>query len=270
MDVRDKVAIVTGAAAGIGRAYAYALADAGAAAVALADVDETGLAATAAGVEERGAKASVSRVDVTDPSQLQDWFAGAEQQFGGIDIVINNAGVMCGDPQWPATELSRIQLVVSVNLLGVMYGTRLAIDALAKRGGGVVINTASVAAFSPMAADPMYSSTKAAVVNFTESCAPLAESNNIRVNAVLPGVTETAILAKSGDGETPAEWLRPMLDIVAKLEPADIAAAAMQLIADDSKVGEALVVNNPAAVGEPHSVDGLANSREFHEYALKR
>jgi NAD(P)-dependent dehydrogenase (short-subunit alcohol dehydrogenase family) len=270
MEIKGKVAIVTGAAAGIGRAYAFAVADAGAAGVALADVDEAGLAETAAGVEQRGAKASVARVDVTDHGQLEKLFADVEQQFGGIDIVFNNAGIMCGDPQWPATPLERIQAVVSVNLLAVMYGTRLAIDAMEKRGGGVVINTASVAAFGPMPADPMYSSTKAAVVNFTQSCAPLAASTNVRVNAVLPGVTETAILAKSGDGKTPAAWLRPMLDIVPKLAPADIANAAMVLITDDSKTGQSVVINNPAAEGEAHTVDYLADSPGFHGYALKR
>ncbi len=270
MEIKDKVAIVTGAAVGIGRAYAYALADAGAAAVALADVDEAGLGETASGVEQRGAKALVARVDVTDPSQLESLFNDVEQQFGGIDIVFNNAGVMCGDPQWPATPLSRIQTVVSVNLLGVMYGTRLAIDALARRGGGVVVNTASVAAFSTMPADPMYSATKAAVVNFTQSCAPLADTHNVRVNAVLPGVTETAILAKSGDGKTPAAWLAPLLDRVAKLQPEDIAAAALELVIDDSRSGESVVVNNPLAEGETHAVDRLVDRSAFLDYALTR
>ncbi|MFP6815167.1 MAG: SDR family NAD(P)-dependent oxidoreductase, partial [Pseudomonadales bacterium] len=90
MEIKDKVAIVTGAAVGIGRAYAYALAEAGVAAVALADVDEVGLADTASGVEQRGAKASVARVDVADPGQLESLFGEVEQQFGGIDIVFNN------------------------------------------------------------------------------------------------------------------------------------------------------------------------------------
>ena len=177
---------------------------------------------------------------------------------------------MCGDPQWPATPLGRIQSIVSVNLLGVMYGTRLAIDVMARRGGGVVINTASVAAFGTMPADPMYSSTKAAVVNFTQSCAPLADSHNVRVNAVLPGVVETAILAKSGDGKTPAEWLAPLLDQIAKLQPEDIASAALALITDDTRAGECLVVNNPPVAGETHVVDRLQDRPAFLDYAFKR
>lgn len=269
MEIKDKVAIVTGAAAGIGQAYAYAVAENGAAAVVLADLDEAGLAQTAAGVEQRGARTQTVCVDVTDTDQLESLFATAQRQFGGIDIVFNNAGIMCGDPQWPATSLSRIQTVVSVNLLAVIYGTRIALDAMAENGG-VVINTASVAAFSPMPADPMYSATKAAVVNFTQACAPLAESSKVRVNAVLPGVTETAILVKSGDGKTPAAWLAPMLDMVAKLEPADIANAAMALITDDSKVGQCVVINNAPVKGEPHSVDFIAGSADFHNYATGR
>ncbi|MDH3644306.1 MAG: SDR family NAD(P)-dependent oxidoreductase, partial [Gammaproteobacteria bacterium] len=87
MDIKDKVAIVTGAAAGIGQAYAYAVAENGAAAVVLADLDEAGLAQTAAGVEQRGARAQASRVDVTDTEQLESLFANTQQQFGSVDIV---------------------------------------------------------------------------------------------------------------------------------------------------------------------------------------
>jgi 3-oxoacyl-[acyl-carrier protein] reductase len=264
MDIDGKIGIITGAAAGIGQATAYALAEAGAAALALADVDESGLAETAAGIEQRGAKSLVARVDVTDHQQLERFFADVEAQFGGIDIVFNNAGIMCGDPQWPETPLARIQAVVSVNLLGVMYGTRLALDALAKRGGGAVVNTASVAAFAPMPNDPMYSSTKAAIVNFTQSCAPFAASHNVRVNVVLPGVVQTAILANSGDGKTPAEWLVPMLEMVVKLEPADIAAGVLELIRDDTRAGEGLVVGNPTAEGEAHSTTRLPDPAAFY------
>lgn len=270
MEVQGKVGIITGAAAGIGRATAYAMAEAGIEALALADLDEAGLAETGAGVEQRGSKALITRVDVGDHAQLEKLFAETERQFGGVDIVFNNAGIMCGDPQWPATPLARIQAVISVNLLGVMYGTRLAIDALARRGGGAVVNTASVAALGAMANDPMYSSTKAGVVNFTQACAPLAQSHNVRVNAVLPGVTETAILAKSGDGSAPAAWLAPMLEVVAKLNPEHIADAVLQLIADDTRAGEALVVNNPAAAGEPHALDRLQDPQAFFTYASAR
>ena len=269
MEITGKNAIITGAAAGIGRATAYALAEAGASAIALADVDETGLHETAAGVEQRGAKALTERVDVTDFTQIEALFARAGRDFGYIDLVFNNAGIMGGDPQWPATPLAKIQAVISVNLLGVMYGTRLAIDAMAAQGGAVV-NTASVAAFGPMATDPMYSSTKAAVVNFTQACAPLAESHKVRVNAVLPGVTETAILAKSGDGKTPAPWLQPMLAMVAYLQPEDIAAGVLDLIRDDARAGECLVVNNPPEKGAQHAVDRLADSNAFHSYAVQR
>jgi NAD(P)-dependent dehydrogenase (short-subunit alcohol dehydrogenase family) len=262
MEIEGKVGIITGAAAGIGQATAFALADAGIEALSLADVDEAGLAETAGGIEARGAKALTARVDVTDPGQLKELFATTEAELGSIDIVFNNAGIMCGDPQWPATSLERIRTVISVNLLGVMYGTRLALDAMAKHGG-VVVNTASVAAFGPMPNDPMYSATKAAVVNFTQSCAGFAESHNVRVNAVLPGVTETAILAGSGDGTTPAEWLKPLLASVVKLTPADIAAGVLELICDDSRAGAGLVVGNPAAEGEAPTFTPLPDPASF-------
>jgi len=154
MDIKGKNALITGAAAGIGQATAFALADAGAAGIALADLDQAGLADTADIIQQKGVKALTGVVDVTDAAQQTQFFATAEQELGGLDIVHNNAGTICGEPIWPETPLDKIELVVSVNLIGVMYGNRLAIDALSRRGGGVIINTASTAALGPMPAGP--------------------------------------------------------------------------------------------------------------------
>ena len=260
MDFLGKTAVVTGAAAGIGQALAWRLAEAGAAVVRVADV--ANLDETCAGLEQRQVTPEAHSVDVTDPEQL------ATVITGDVDVVCNNAGIMAGDPQWPETPVERIRTEVSVNLLGVMYGTRLAIDALAARGGGVVLNTSSIASFAPMPNDPMYSATKAAVSNFTMSCAPLAVTHNVRVCAVLPGVVETAILAKSGDGEEPAEWLRPVLAQIAKLQPAQLANAAVEFIADDTCGGHLLVVTNPAEAGGAPVITRIADNATFHTVAM--
>ncbi len=249
MEISGKIALVTGGSSGIGRATAVALAKAGAT-VAVADVDREGGAETVRAVAEAGGQATFFEADVSTPTGISELFAEVEAAHGGIDIVHNNAGIMTGDtPGWPDVGLEKIHLVTSVNASGVMMGTGAAVRALRKRGGGAIVNTASVAALGEMPFDPMYAATKAAVVSFTKSCAMLAETENIRVNAVLPGMVDTPIIGKTGDGETPAEWLRPAIAASTFLQPEDIADAVLTLIQDDSKAGEAEVIAAEAPAG---------------------
>ena len=172
VDIQGKVAIVTGAASGIGRATARALAAEGASVV-VADVDAAGGAATVGDITGADGSAVFVRTDVTSPESIANLFAEAEAAYGGVDIVYNNAGISSGEPHWPEVSLERIAEETHINTSGVMMGTREAIQAMRKRGGGVIINTASTAADGHLAFDPMYSATKKAVVSFTQSCAPL-------------------------------------------------------------------------------------------------
>ena len=175
MEIRDRVALVTGAGTGIGRASAMALAAAGAA-VMVADMDDIGGTATVRQIEEElGGAAAFVKVDVAWPHDVRTMFSAAEATFGGVDIVHNNAGLIGGEPIWPEAELERIMKVITVNLGGVAMGTQEGIKALRKRGGGCIVNTASTAALRPMPTDPVYSATKAGVVRITESCAGLAD-----------------------------------------------------------------------------------------------
>lgn len=266
MEITGKVAIVTGASSGIGRATALALAEAGAAAVVAADIDEIGGATTAADVEKRGAKSAFVFTDVGNPDQVAALLEVAEQRFGGVDLVHNNAGINAGEPDWPKTPLARVTEVIGTNLLGVLYGLRIGLDYLSKRGGGAMVNTASVAAFSPMAPDPMYSASKIGIVNITQACASLHASHNVRVNAILPGITRTNILNVTGDGTRPAVWLQPILKVVPILEPEDIAAGVLELMCDDTLTGAALVVSNPAQAGSPPVRTLLRDAVEFDTY----
>lgn len=244
MEIAGRVALVTGAAHGIGKATALAVARAGASVV-VVDVDHAAAELTADEVRAGGGAALAVRADVSVPDDVRAMFARAEEVFGGVDIVHNNAGLVSGEPVWPDGSLERMMRVVAVNVGGVAMGTQEGIRALRRRGGGVIVNTASIAALGPMPLDPVYSATKAAVVRITESCAPLA-GEGIRVVAVLPGVVDTDMTHRhTGDGTRPASWLAPVLAATTLLSADDIASAVLELVRDDAAVAVAKVVANP-------------------------
>jgi len=245
VQIEGKVAVVTGAGSGIGRATARALARAGAVVV-VADVDEAGGSETVGLVHDAGGHAGFRRTDVTEPRSLEATFAAVEADHGGLDIVHNNAGLVCGEPLWPDITPETLLRVMAVNLGGVVVGTRLAIPALRRRGGGAIVNTASMAALYPLTPDPIYSATKAGVAMFTRACAPLAEEG-IRVNAVLPGLVDTPLLPKSGDGERWADWAQLAERVMGLLSPDDVAAAVLDLIRDDAVAEERVVGTPPTA-----------------------
>lgn len=239
MEIDGKVAIVTGAGSGIGRATALAFAAAGAAVV-VADVDEAGGAETVGLVHDAGGRATFTRTDVTEPRSLEAMFAAAEGEYGGVDILHNNAGLVSGSPVWPDITPETLQRVLAVNLGGVVLGTRLAVPVMRRRGGGAIVQTASMAALFPMKEDPIYSATKAGVVMFMRACVPLAEEG-IRVNAVLPGLVDTPLLPKSGDGETWADWAYAAKDLMGLMPPTQVADAVLDLVRTDA-VGEERIV----------------------------
>ncbi len=244
MEIKGKVALVTGAASGIGRATALALSHEGAR-VAVADIDTAGGEETVRQLQKSGGEAVFVQADVSTPAGIEAMFADVKRAYERVDIVHNNAGIMTMDiPGWPDASLERIHLVTNVNAAGVMMGTRQAIAEMGEHGG-VIVNTASIAALGPLPNDPIYAATKAAVVRFTESCEPLAKSHGVRVNAVLPAMVDTPIIRKTGDGKTPAAWLKPMIDSTRMLEPEAIAEAVLDFVRDDSLAGECRVVRPP-------------------------
>jgi len=244
MEIQDTVAIVTGAARGIGRATAVALARAGARGVALVDVKEPELAESAEQVRAAGAQALPLVCDVGSLEALREMFARVDAEFGRLDVLHNNAGLGEGPPDWPEIAPERAAAIVDINLRGVVLGTQLALPLMKRGGGGAIVHTASGAAFIPVPPQAVYAGTKAGIVQFTKSCVPLHESHGVRVNCVCPGLVETDMVHESGDGEV-ADWLRPMYDSVQLLRPEDIADAVVALVRDDTQVGEAVTVDNP-------------------------
>jgi NAD(P)-dependent dehydrogenase (short-subunit alcohol dehydrogenase family) len=236
MDIRGKTAIVTGAAAGIGRAGALALARRGAARIVMVDIDAAGMAETACLVAGTGAAADTHSLDISDIGALEVWLAEMATA-GGYDILFNNAGIVSGAPQFPDASVARLRFIVDVNLTAAIVATQAATQAMRARGGGVIVNTISTVALGRGFSDALYAATKGGLMMFTRSCASLKETCNVRVAGVLPGLTDTPILKKTGADGDYAPWMAPILAGNAMCAPEDIADAMVDLIEDDSLAG---------------------------------
>jgi len=195
-DVSGKVAFVTGAGSGLGRAMAEAMAEGGAH-VALFDIDPQGLAETAAHLQSLGAKTISITGDVADETDVERAMAACDTAFGRLDILFNNAGI--GDPA-PSLlhqcDTANWNKVISVNLQGVFYCARAALKRMVAQGGGKIINTASMwglAGSSSVFPVPAYTATKGAVVNLTRELALQYATHNIQVNAICPGFFRTRL-----------------------------------------------------------------------------
>lgn len=185
-----RVAVVTGAASGIGRAVAEVFAQAGARLV-LGDLDAEGAEKVAKGIREGGGGAVAQRVDVSQRSEVESLVARAAREFGGLDVICNIAGIPC-DGKLEALDEKAFERILGVNLKGTLYGCQAAIPLMAKRGGGSIINVSSGAIDLPVAGYGAYAITKAGVAQLTQTLAQEVGDRGIRVNAIAPGATVTA------------------------------------------------------------------------------
>ncbi|MGV1036921.1 MAG: SDR family NAD(P)-dependent oxidoreductase [Candidatus Nanopelagicales bacterium] len=189
-----QVALITGGAQGFGAAIARRLAALGAKVV-IADINEELGSAVA---EEVGGIFIVC--DVTDYTDNQRAVACAVDNFGGLDMVLLNAGVVSALRMGDDFDEVRYRKVMGINLDGVVFGFNAALPALRQRGGGDVIATASMAGLTPVPFDPVYSANKAAVVGLTRSLGEAHAHENVRVNAVCPAFADTAIVDDIREG----------------------------------------------------------------------
>ena len=188
--LQGRVAVVTGAASGIGRAVAEVFAGAGASVV-LGDLDAEGAEGVAKGIRASGGAAAAQRVDVSQRAEVESLVARAVREFGGLDVICNVAGIPC-DGRLEDLDEKGFERILGVNLKGTLYGCQAAIPALAKRGGGSIINVSSGAIDLPVAGYGAYAITKAGVAQLTQTLAQEVGSRGIRVNAIAPGATVTA------------------------------------------------------------------------------
>lgn len=235
MRLEGKIAVITGTASGIGRATALRFAEEGAAIVG-ADVTTAANTETAQLVEAAGGKMISVTVDVTDSNSVATLFDTAEQQFGRVDIVFNNAGVMlAGDDDAESTSDDVIERTLAINVKGVIHCCRHGIPALRRAGGGSIINTASFVA-SVGAATPQiaYTASKGAVLSLTRELAVIHAREGIRVNSLSPGPLQTEMLMSFLDTEEKRQRRLVHVPMGRFGQASEMANAALFLASDES------------------------------------
>jgi NAD(P)-dependent dehydrogenase (short-subunit alcohol dehydrogenase family) len=247
--VKDKVAIVTGAALGIGRAASLLLAKEGAK-VALTDVRDESGQALAREIVAAGGAAEYWHLDVAQEKEVNWVFANIQSRLGRIDVLVNNAGIAgTGKPTDQVTE-EEWDRVFAVNVKGVFFGTKHAIPHLRQAGGGSIINLSSIYGMIGAADIPPYHASKGAVRLMSKNDALLYAREKIRVNSVHPGYIWTPLVEDLGRQSTGGvEAFRRHLDSLHPLGhvgmPEDIAYGILYLASDESKfvTGSELVID---------------------------
>ena len=202
MRLKDKVAVITGAASGIGRETCLLFAEQGAKVVGV-DINEKEGAETIRKIHDNGGQALFFKADVSKAANCKNMIDTAVVQYGRLDILFNNAGIMHSkDDDAVNTEEEVFDLTYAVNVKGVFLGCKFGIPALRKTGGGVIINTASfVAKLGAATPQIAYTASKGAVLALTRELAVVHARENIRINALCPGPLKTELLMKFLDTE---------------------------------------------------------------------
>jgi NAD(P)-dependent dehydrogenase (short-subunit alcohol dehydrogenase family) len=231
MRFNNKVAIVTGAAQGIGEAYAKALAVEGASVV-VADLNEESGQKVVAQIEETGGKAIFVRTDVSDAASATAMADATVEAFGGIDLLVNNAAIY-GEMAFDlliTVDWDYYKKFMSVNLDGALVVTRAVYGQMAKRGGGSIVNQSSTAAWLYSG---FYGLAKAGINSLTQQLAHELGGQNIRVNAIAPGPVDTQA-TRTQAGQAAHDIVRNSLAIKRIGQPEDMVGACLFLLSDEA------------------------------------
>ncbi len=260
--LENRVAIVTGAGSGIGAASARRFAAEGAAVVAV-DIRGSKAAETAAAIDDQGGHAMAIEADVSQAADVERMVAETVGELGGLDVLFSNAGTI---RPGTAVELSveDWDLVMAVNVRSVFLGGKYAVPAMLERGGGSIINTASISGLHGDGGAVVYAASKAAVINLTRAMATDHSGDGIRVNAICPGTIETPPVQRMVANP---EVMRVNVEAhsLGRIgQPEEIAAAAVWLASDESSfvTGEHLVVDGGLRSRSP--LGRLADPRPAH------
>lgn len=257
MKLSGRVAIVTGAASGIGRASALTFADEGAK-VLVADIDGQRGQETVARILERGHEAVFAQVDVSSEAEIKRVTQDTVARWDRIDILFNNAGVVLVKPLEETTE-DEWDRLMSINVKAAFLAIKHVVPYMRRGGGGAILNTGSIASFTGQVGTPVYCASKGAIALLTKSLALDYGRDGIRVNCLCPGITDTPMLREhlghGAEGEARIQGRLSRVPSGQILQPEDVARAALYLVSDDSA----------GVTGIMHVVDGgLLAAAEFN------
>jgi NAD(P)-dependent dehydrogenase (short-subunit alcohol dehydrogenase family) len=243
MRLKDKVAIVTGAASGIGQAIAQVFAKEGAKVV-VNDINDKGGEATVKSITDCGGEALFVHADVSNSGEVRNMVKVTLEQFGGINVLVNNAAYLINFNPVLETPEDEWDIAIDVTLKGVFLCSKYALPEMIKAGGGSIINIASVGGMVGFADYSAYCSAKGGVIQLTKSMAIDYGRKNIRVNAICPGPIDTPTTPEAQD-EKLHQWQRDMTVLGRTATPEEVAWPAVFLACDESSFvsGSNLVVD---------------------------